>query len=73
MQFQAVVTGNHGSTSQDSDILQHLLAAVAEARGLDAQDVQGATQFVDQQSRQGLALYVLGHDEQLLTGLNDLL
>ena len=61
------------SAGQDGDILQHLLAAVAEAGRLDAHHVQGAPQTVDHQGAEGLALHVLGDDEQLLTGLQHLL
>src|SRR5699024_8418713 len=44
-----------------------------EAGGLDAHHVQGAAQTVDDQGGQGVALHVLGDDQQLLAGLNHLL
>ena len=47
--------------------------AVAEAGGLDAHHVQGATQTVHDQGAQGLALHILSDDEQLLAGLHQLL
>ena len=52
---------------------QHGLAAVAEARGLDGDGLEGAADLVDDQGRQGLALDVLGDDQQRLAGLHDLL
>ena len=61
------------AAGEDGDILQHLLAAVAEAGGLDAHHVQGAAQTVHDQGGQGLALHILGDDEQLLAGLHHLL
>ena len=50
---------------------QHGLAAVAEARRLDGRDVQRATQLVDHQGRQRLAVHVLGDDDQRLRGAGD--
>jgi len=47
------------------------LATVAEAWRLDGADLQAATQFVDDQRGQRLALDVLGDDEQRLAGLNN--
>ena len=58
---------------RDGDILEHLLAAVAEAGGLDAHHVQGAAQAVDDQGGQGVALHILSDDQQLLAGLDHLL
>ena len=53
------------------DVAEHLLAAVAEARRLDRQDVQDAAQLVDHQGAQRLAVDVLGDDHQLLAALLD--
>ena len=53
------------ATGQDGDVLEHGLAAVAEARGLDGQDVEGAAQLVDDQGRQGFAVHVLGDDDEV--------
>ena len=52
---------------------QHGLAAVAVARGLDRAHVEDAAELVDHQRRQGLALDVLGDDQQRPLGLGDLL
>ena len=65
--------GNIGAAGQDGDVAEHLLAAVAEAGRLDADAVEAAAQTVDQQGRQGVALDVLGDDDELLAALDDLL
>ena len=54
----------HLAAGEDGDVLEHGLAAVAEARGLDGADLQGAAQLVDHQGGQGLALDVLGDDQE---------
>jgi hypothetical protein len=53
-------------SGEDRDVLQHLLAAVAEAGGLDGGALQGAAELVDDERREGLALDVLGDDEERL-------
>ncbi len=55
---------------QDRDILEHGLAAIAEARRLDRRDLQAAAQFIDDERCQGLALDVLGDDDQGFAGLH---
>src|SRR5690606_18785142 len=56
-----------------SDVAEHLLAAVAEAGGLDGEHVERATQLVEHQRGERLALDVLGDDQERLAGLDDLL
>src|SRR5207253_597108 len=59
---------------EDGDVAQHLLAAVAEAGGLDGEHVDGAAQAVYHEGWQGLALHVLGDDDEVLAaGLQQLL
>ena len=48
------------------DVLQHGLAAVAEARRLDGADLQDAADVVDDERRQRFALDVFGDDQQRL-------
>ena len=48
------------------DVLEHRLAAIAEARRLDGRDLEAAAQLVDDQGGQRLALDVLGDDQQRL-------
>ncbi len=70
-QAQADFFGNHGTASQDGDVLQHGLAAIAKARGLDRSNLDDATHVVDHQSRQGFAFDVFGNDQQRATGLGN--
>jgi hypothetical protein len=55
------------------DVGQHGLATVAEARSLDGDGLEGATDLVDDQRGQGLAVDVLSDDHERLAGLDDLL
>ena len=66
VELAADLLGDDRATGQDGDVCEHLLAAVAEARGLDGQDVERAAQLVDHQGRQRLAVDVLGDDHQVL-------
>src|SRR5690606_362664 len=62
MQVRAQSYADHGTAGQDVDVLQHGLAAVADARGLDGGDLDDAAHVVDHQGGQGFAFHVLGHD-----------
>ena len=55
---------------QDGDVLEHGLAAVAEARCLHGRHLEAAAQLVDHQGRQRLALDVLGNDQERPAGLH---
>ena len=68
----AQILGDHGAAGEGGDVLQHGIAAVAVAWGLDRGHLQGAANFVDHQRGEGLALHVLGDDQQGLAGLADL-
>ena len=61
------------AAGQDGDILQHGLAAVAEARSLHGRNLQAAAQLVDHERGQSLAFDVLGDDEKRTAGLHDCL
>ena len=61
------------AAGEDRDVLEHRLAAIAEARRLDRRDLQRAAQLVDDERRQRLALDVLGDDEQRPAGARHLL
>ena len=52
-------------------ILQHRLAAIAEAGRLDGRDLQAAAQLVHDQGGKGFAFDVLGDDQQRTAGLGD--
>src|SRR5579859_6624867 len=71
--FLAQLFGDHRAAGERRDVAQHVLAAIAEARRLDREHVEDAAQLVDHQGRQGLAVDVLGDDDQLFaTRLNQL-
>ena len=55
------------------DVLEHGLAAVAEARRLDGGGLQRAAQLVDDERGQRLALDVLGDDQERPAGAGHLL
>src|SRR5208337_3529166 len=71
-QFDAQVFRDSLAAGQNSDILQHGLAAVAKAWGFDGGAVQRSTQLVDDQRGQRFAFDFLRHDQQRLAGLGNL-
>ena len=71
VQFQTEVGGDDGAAGEDGDILEHLFASVAEARGFDGNTGEGAADLVEEQRGEGFAFDVLGNDDELLTGLDD--
>ena len=66
LQLQAHLLGDHLAVGQDRDVLEHPLAAVAEARSLDGHAGERPAQLVDDQRRERLALDVLGDDQDRL-------
>src|SRR6266513_2563774 len=60
---------NDRAAGESGDVLQHGLAAVAEARSLDAGHLENAADVVDDQRRQRLTLDVLGDHQQRPPGL----
>src|SRR3954447_23724830 len=64
---------DHGATGEDRDVAKHLLAAIAEARGLDGQDRDGPLELVHDERREGLTVDVLGDDHDRLALLDRLL
>ena len=52
------------AAGQDRDVLEHGLAAIAEARRLDGGGLQRAAQLVDDERRQRLTFDVLRDDQQ---------
>ena len=66
LELEADLLGDDLATGEDGDVLQHGLAAVAEAGGLDGDRVERAADLVDHQRGQGLALDVLGDDHERL-------
>ena len=73
VELAADLLGDDLAAGQDGDVAQHLLAAIAEARRLDGEDVEGAAQLVDDQRGQRLAVDVLGDDHERRASRGDLL
>src|SRR6266508_3661483 len=73
LELEAHLLGDHLGAPEDRDVLEHALAAIAEARRLDGDGCERATQLVDDDRRERLALDVLRHDQQRATGLDHLL
>ena len=73
LELEAELLGDDLAAGEDGDVLEHGLAAVAEAGGLDGADGEGAAEVVDDEGGEGLAVDVLGDDEEGLAGLGDLL
>ena len=71
LELDAEVFGDHLAAGEDRDVLQHRLAAIAEARRLDGRDLEAAAQLVDDERGQRLAFDVFGDDQQRLAGLHD--
>ena len=59
------------AAGEDGDVLEHGLAAIAEARSLDGSNLEAAAQLVDDERGERLAFDVLGDDEQRLARLHD--
>src|SRR6185369_3855490 len=71
LERQADFLGDDLATGQDRHVLEHRLAAVAEARRLDRAHLDDATDRVDDEGRQRFAFDFLGDDQQRLAGLGD--
>ena len=71
LELDAEILGDQRAGAEDGDVLEHRLAAIAEARRLDRRDLEAAAQLVDDQGRQRLAIDVFGDDQQRLAGLHD--
>src|SRR6266571_1339579 len=73
LELDAEVLGDALAAGEDGDVLEHGLAAIAEARRLDGEHLKRAAQLVDDERRQRLTLDVLGDDHQGTSALGDLL
>src|SRR6185295_778208 len=67
----ADVFGEEGGAGEGGDVAEHRLATVAEAGGLDGADLEDAAEAVDDEGRKGLALDVLGDDQEAGALLGD--
>ena len=72
-QIQTQFIRDYLSACQDSDILQHFFSSVAIARCFYSCYREGSSQFVYDQGCQSFAFDILCDDQQLGTGLYDLL
>ena len=66
VELAADLLADDRAAREDGEVAQHLLAAVAEAGGLDGEHVDDAAQLVDDERRERLAIDVLGDDEEVL-------
>ena len=73
LELEAHLLGDHLAAREDGDVLEHPLAAIAEARRLHGDGRERAAELVDDDRGERLALDVLGDDQQRPTRLDDLL
>src|SRR5438034_1116498 len=70
LELDAEIFRDRLTAGQHRDVLQHGLAAIAEARRLDGGNLQTAAQTVDDEGGEGFAFDVFGYDDQRLAGLH---
>ena len=73
VELAAGLFGDDLATREDRDVLEHRLAAVTEARRLDAEHVERAAELVHDERGECLAVDVLGDDDEVLGDLHELL
>ena len=73
LELDPEVLADQLTAGQNRDVLEHRLAAIAEARRLDRRNLQPAAQLVDHERGQRFALDVLSDDQERLARLHDLL
>ena len=64
LELEADLFADDLATGEDGHVLQHRLAALAEAGGLDGGRLERAADLVDDERGEGLALDVLGDDHE---------
>jgi hypothetical protein len=70
-ELDAELFRDHLATAQDGDILEHRPAPISEAGRLDRGARERAAELVHHQRRQGLAVDVLGHQQERLASLRN--
>ena len=70
LELDAEVLRDQLAAGEDRDVLEHGLAAVAEARRLHGRNLQAAAQLVDHQRGDRFAFDVFGDDDERLAGLH---
>ena len=73
LELEADLLGDDLAAGEDGHVLEHRLAALAEAGGLDGDRLERAADLVDDERGEGLALDVLGDDDERAAALHDLL
>ena len=67
LELQADLLGDDLAAGEDRHVLEHRLAALAEAGGLDGDRLERAADLVDDERGERLALDVLGDDRERST------
>src|SRR3989449_1519920 len=70
LELDAEIFRDRLTAGQNRDVLQHGLAAIAEARSLDGGDLEATTQTVDDEGGESFAFDVFRDDDQRLAGLH---
>ncbi len=73
LELHAQIFADESAASQNGNITQDGLAAVAEARSLHRTHLEGAAKLVDHQGGEAIALHILGDDQEGPTGAGNLL
>src|SRR5437879_2235266 len=71
LELDAEIFRDRLTTGQNRDVLQHGLAAIAEARSLDGRDLQTTAETVHDKGSERFAFDVFSDDDQRLAGLHD--
>src|SRR6266436_4698251 len=70
LELDAEIFRDRLAAGQDRDVLQHGLAAIAEARGLHGGNLEAAAQTVDDEGGESFAFDVFRNDDERLAGLH---
>src|SRR4029077_18330004 len=70
LKLDAEVFRDELAATEDRDVLEYRLAAIAEARSLYSRDLEAAAQLVDDERGNGLALDILRDDHERLARLD---
>ena len=73
LEIETYFLRDNRTASQDSDVLQHGLTTIAEARCFTCSDFNDATHVVNNQCRQRLAFYIFSNDDEWARSLRYLL
>src|SRR6202035_2409297 len=70
VELNAKILTDRLTASQDSDVFEHGLATLAEARSLYCHNLEATAQLVDDERGKRLALNILGYDDERFRGLH---